>query len=85
MLFFVKEQAMLFNSFQFFLFFPLVVLAYYLLPHRHRPLWLLVCSYFFYMCWNAKYALLLLTSTLVTYLCGLALGRLEEKMGGVSD
>ena len=70
---------MLFNSFDFLIFFPIVVLAYYLIPHKVRYIWLLLCSYFFYMCWNAKYALLLFASTLVTYVSGLLIERFAAK------
>lgn len=62
---------MLFNSIEFLIFFPVVTLLYFALPHRIRYLWLLAASYFFYMCWNPKYALLMLTSTILTYLSGL--------------
>lgn len=62
---------MLFNSTDFLLFFPIVTLIYYILPHKLRYLWLLGCSYYFYMCWNPKYIVLLLFSTIVTYLSGL--------------
>ncbi len=62
---------MLFNSIDFLLFFPLVTAVYFLLPHRVRWVWLLAASYFFYMCWNAKYALLIALSTLITYASGL--------------
>ena len=65
---------MLFNSIQFLIFFPIVVALYYLIPKKVRYIWLLLASYYFYMSWNAKYALLLLFSTFVTYLSGLALG-----------
>lgn len=68
---------MLFNSFEFLVFFPIVIFMYYLFPATVRKYWLLFASYFFYMCWNAKYALLLFGSTLITYLCGL----LIEKTG----
>ena len=68
---------MLFNSYQFLIFFPAVCLVYYLIPQKIRHFWLLIASYYFYMCWNAKYALLLLTSTVITYLSGLALGRID--------
>jgi D-alanyl-lipoteichoic acid acyltransferase DltB (MBOAT superfamily) len=50
---------MLFNSYSFFVFFPIVVVVYFLLPKRVSYLWLLTASYYFYMGWNAKYALLL--------------------------
>lgn len=64
---------MLFNSYSFLVFFPIVVFVYFLIPKRFRYIWLLVASYYFYMRWNAKYALLLLTSTIITYLSGLLL------------
>lgn len=69
---------MLFNSLEFLLFFPIVVMIYYILPPRVRYIQLLAASYYFYMCWNAKYAFLLLFSTAVTYLCGLALERIKH-------
>ena len=61
---------MLFNSLEFILFFPFVTLVYFLIPHKVRYLWLLAASYFFYMQWNAAYALLMFTSTVITYLSG---------------
>ena len=66
---------MLFNSLSFLLFFPLVCFAYFLIPARVRYLWLLGASYYFYMCWNARYALLMALSTLITYASGLLIGR----------
>ena len=76
---------MLFNSLQFLLFFPAVTAVYFLLPHRVRYLWLLGTSYYFYMCWNPKYALLMGTSTLITFVSGLLIdrsNRLEDKARG---
>lgn len=61
---------MLFNSTNFLIFFPIVVTLYFLIPNKFRNFYLLLCSYFFYMCWDAKYALLLLASTLITYFVG---------------
>lgn len=72
---------MLFNSIGFFIFFPIVTMAYFIIPHKFRWLWLLISSYYFYMCWNPKYALLLATSTLVTYTSGLLL----EAANGIKD
>lgn len=68
---------MLFNSLQFLIFFPIVTLIYFAVPDKVKYIWLLICSYYFYMCWNAKYALLLLFSTLVTYICGLMIERIK--------
>jgi len=66
---------MLFNSYNFLIFFPIVTLIYFLIPHKIRYIWLLITSYYFYMCWNAKYALILLFSTLVTYISGLLISK----------
>ena len=59
---------MIFNSFEFLVFFPIVVLIHYLLPQKVRYIWLLVASWYFYMSWNPIYIVLLLTSTTVTYI-----------------
>ena len=64
---------MLFNSFEFLIFFPVVTLIYFTLPRKVRWVWLLVMSYFFYMNWNAEYALLMAASTIVTYGCSLVI------------
>ncbi len=69
---------MLFNSYSFLMFFPIVVVIYFLLPKKVSYLWLLAASYYFYMGWNAKYALLLLMSTTITYLSGVLLQWLKE-------
>ncbi len=69
---------MLFNSTQFLIFFPIAVLLYFAFPKKIRNYWLLVCSYFYYMCWNPKYILLLMASTLVTYLSGILMERVKN-------
>lgn len=73
---------MLFNSLHFLIFFPIVVGIYYLIPQRTRSYWLLAASYYFYMCWNAKYVILLLLSTIVTFVSGLALEKCAETQRG---
>lgn len=62
---------MLFNSLPFLIFFPIVCLIYFLIPGRFRWLWLLAASYYYYMSWNPRYALLLLLSTGISWLSGL--------------
>ena len=69
---------MIFNSYEFLLFFPIVALIYFIVPKKIRYLWLLIASYYFYMGWNAKYALLLLTSTMITYVGGLLLALVKN-------
>ena len=70
---------MLFNSFEFLIFFPIVVLLYFIVPKKTRYIWLLVSSYYFYMCWNAKYALLIAISTIITWVSGLLLSKFKSK------
>ncbi len=66
---------MQFTAFSYILFLPCVCLLYYLLPHRFRWVLLLLASYFFYACWNAKYALLMLLSTAVTFASGVLIDK----------
>lgn len=70
---------MVFNSVDFLVFFPIVVLIYFLVPKKIRYVWLLAASYYFYMSWNPKYAVLIAVSTALTYLCGIFLGKAEKK------
>lgn len=70
---------MQFNSLQFLIFFPVVVLLYFAIPKKIRYVWLLIASYYFYMCWNARYALLLLFSTAITYLSGIFISLANKK------
>ncbi|WP_342039373.1 MBOAT family O-acyltransferase [Pontibacter indicus] len=48
---------------------------FFLLPHRFRWLLLLVASYTFYMFWRVDYAIILVISTLIDYLCSLMMDR----------
>lgn len=73
---------MLFNSLAFLLFFPVVCVLYFSIPAsqlRARNMLLLIASYYFYMNWEPVYALLLFTSTLVTYLAARGIGHFEDK------
>ena len=59
---------MLFNTFQFGLFFLVVYTLYLLLDHKKQNRMLLAASYFFYGCWDWRFlSLLLLTTTLDYY------------------
>ncbi len=70
---------MLFNSFDFLVFFPLVCIIYFLLKNnRWRIPFLLIASYYFYMNWKPIYAVLIMTSTVLTYLCGLLVERYAD-------
>lgn len=66
---------MLFNSINFLLFFPIMVLSYYIIPQKYRHVWLLIVSYGFYMLWNPIHILLLVGMTIVTYISGRCMGK----------
>lgn len=62
---------MLFNSFEYLLFFPLVTFIYFLLPHSFRWFHLLVASCVFYMFFVPVYILILLGTILIDYVAGI--------------
>ncbi len=70
---------MLFNSIEFLLFLPVVVLLYYALPHRYRWGLLLAASYYFYAAWKLEYLVLIIASTLIDYYAGLRMGAEEHQ------
>lgn len=75
---------MLFNSFEFLLFFPIVCIVYYAIPSlKWRNMFLLVASYYFYMNWEPVYALLLLASTGITYLASIGIEKYESRKKGI--
>jgi D-alanyl-lipoteichoic acid acyltransferase DltB (MBOAT superfamily) len=57
----------------FLVFFPVVVIVYFLLPLRYRWLWLLPASCYFYMYWKWEYGFLLLFTASIDYLAALAM------------
>ena len=70
---------MLFNSKEFILFLPFVIIVYYLIPHRFRWAMLLIVSYYFYMCWKAEYIILILISTIIDYISAILISKQPEK------
>lgn len=70
---------MLFNSFAFLIFFPIVVLIYFLINHKYRSLFLLLSSYYFYMNWKPAYAILIFSSTIITWFCAIQIEKTEIK------
>lgn len=83
---------MLFNSVNYVVFLPIVIMIYFLLPeyhtktkkkdinkNRYKNFFLLICSYFFYMCWIPKYVILMMVSTIVTYIIAIII----DKLGNV--
>ena len=58
---------MLFNSYTFWIFFAVVLIANHRLPHRGQNRLLLVASYVFYGYWDWRFLGLILSSTIVDY------------------
>lgn len=69
---------MLFNSFSYVIFLPIVFILYWALPVHFRKWLLLVASYYFYMSWNVKYVVLILFTTIVSYVAALLVERTDH-------
>ncbi len=68
-----------FLSLSYFVFFPVVAAVYFLLPWRGRNVWLLGCSWFFYLCAGREYFLFLLATATLTYFAARALEKGKQK------
>ena len=64
---------MLFNSLTFLVYFPVVTVLYFALPHRYRWLHLLLASTAFYMAFIPVYVLILAFTIVIDYLAGIAI------------
>jgi alginate O-acetyltransferase complex protein AlgI len=71
---------MLFNSYQFFIFFPVVAGIYFFLPQGWRWFWLLVASCYFYMAFVPVYIFILLVTIVIDYWAGIFI---EQSKGPV--
>lgn len=70
---------MLFNSYAFAIFLPIVFIIYWILPHKFRWVLMLAASYYFYMSWNAKYIFLIFFTTVISYMAARLLENEESK------
>ena len=71
---------MLFNSWIFAVYLPVVVLLYYGLDRRRQNIFLLAASYFFYGWWDYRFCSLLAISTIIDYCCGLQMQRSQAPL-----
>src|SRR5687768_4652791 len=65
---------MLFNSIDFAIFLPLILVLYWSVGSNRmfvQNILLLVASYFFYACWDFRFLFLLMFSTLLDYYTGI--------------
>ena len=70
---------MIFNSIEFLIFLPIVFCLFWIFPKKYRYIVLLIASYFFYIYWNWKLIILILITTLVSYLCGIGIEKTDKK------
>src|SRR5678815_6013663 len=70
---------MLFNSFTFLIFFPVVVTIYFVMPHRLRWAWLLAASCYFYMAFIPVYILILFFTIAIDYAAGILIENAEGR------
>jgi len=73
---------MLFNSLPFFLFLPIVFIIYWFILKRNlkvQNFFIATASYLFYGWWDWRFLFLIFASTVVDYLCGLAIANKKNK------
>lgn len=70
---------MLFNSFEFLLFFIIVTTLYFVLPHKFRWALLLVASCVFYMFFIPAYILILFLTIIIDYIAGILIENASGK------
>lgn len=71
---------MLFNTQDFARFFAVVFVLYWLLRNhlRAQNVLLLAVAYYFYACWEPRFLVLLIASTVMDYACGIAVDRIQN-------
>ena len=70
---------MLFNSYQFLIFFPIVTAAYFLFPQKYKWLLLLIASCIFYMAFIPKYILVLAALIVIDYTAGILIEKSQNR------
>ena len=69
---------MTFNSWEFLIFFPIVIGLYFLLPKKLKWPMLLIASYFFYMYYQAELVVLILGTTIISWLSANVIARTDK-------
>lgn len=69
----------LFNSIEFLIFLPIVMILYFVIPKKYRFIVLLLASYVFYAFWNINLIFLIVGTTLVSFLCGIGIEMANDK------
>ena len=71
--------SLIFNSLNFMIFFPIVVILYFILPYRYRCFLLLLASIYFYMSFIPVYILILGFTIIIDYFAGILIDSSEGK------
>lgn len=71
---------MLFTSLQYLLFLPIVVTLFWFLPGKARLPMLLIASYYFYMCFEPLFILLIVSMTVFNFFWGNLLAQQKSKL-----
>ncbi|MBR6709308.1 MAG: MBOAT family protein [Clostridia bacterium] len=69
---------MIFNSIEFLIFYPIVLLLYFLLPKKIRWVSLLAASAFFYLYWSVKLIFLILFTIVISYTAAILIEKHRE-------
>ncbi|MFT4015878.1 MAG: MBOAT family O-acyltransferase [Agriterribacter sp.] len=72
---------MLFNSYSFVLFLPIVFFIYWFIANKNLKIqnaFLLIASYYFYSCWDWRFLFLLMFSTLLDFYTGLKMAQADN-------
>ncbi len=70
---------MLFNSIEFLIFFPIVTLLFFVLPHKYRWFHLLAASCVFYMFFIPQYIFILLVTIVIDYVAAIWIAKTDGK------
>ncbi len=70
---------MSFISLGFLVFLVISIIVYYLIPKKYQWIWLLMISYFFYLCSGIKTVFFIIFTTITTFLGGIALSNIHIK------
>ena len=68
-----------FNSIEFLIFYPIVLLLNFVIPLKYRWIMLLAFSYYFYMSWNPSLIFLIMFTTVVSWVCSLIIEKTDKQ------
>lgn len=71
---------MVFNSLEFLIFFPIVLILYFfVVPKKYNWVMLLAASYYFYLTWKWQLIYLIVFTTVVSFVSGIVISRAQKK------